>query len=169
MGEDDGDVESSSATLQQTEEGFTPVFFDARPLKNLLLVDELASLMPITDMKVGSRSRWEGDCKVVDELMTLITWCYVGGAGGIKHYRWHDTGAEALTQPCMNCKGEDKGTCITVFTGILAASMDRGTVGMGALGQLSVFGADAVPQGRRCSRSYGSAVCATVALGQRTH
>jgi len=46
-------VESSSANLVQTEEGFQPVFFDPRPLKNLLLVDELPSLMPILDMKVG--------------------------------------------------------------------------------------------------------------------
>ncbi len=48
-------MESSSATLVQTEEGFQPVFFDPRPLKNLLLVDELPSLMPILDMKVGRR------------------------------------------------------------------------------------------------------------------
>ncbi|GLC59841.1 hypothetical protein PLESTB_001541500 [Pleodorina starrii] len=53
-GEDDEDVESSSATLVQTEEGFQPVFFEPRPLKNLLLIDEMASLMPITDMKVAN-------------------------------------------------------------------------------------------------------------------
>ena len=52
-GEDEEDVESSSATLVQTEEGFQPVFFDPRPLKNLLLVDELPSLMPLLDIKVG--------------------------------------------------------------------------------------------------------------------
>eukprot|EP00877_Chromochloris_zofingiensis_P000800 jgi/Chrzof1/10720/Cz05g09290.t1 len=53
-GEDEDDVESSSATLVQTEEGFQPVFFTPRPLKNLLLIDELPSLMPITDMKVAN-------------------------------------------------------------------------------------------------------------------
>ncbi|KAG2485365.1 hypothetical protein HYH03_015856 [Edaphochlamys debaryana] len=53
-GEDDDDVESSSAQLVQTEEGFQPVFFEPRPLKNLLLIDEMASLMPITDMKVAN-------------------------------------------------------------------------------------------------------------------
>ncbi|KXZ43846.1 hypothetical protein GPECTOR_79g125 [Gonium pectorale] len=53
-GEDDDDVESSSAALVQTEEGFQPVFFEPRPLKNLLLIDEMASLMPITDMKVAN-------------------------------------------------------------------------------------------------------------------
>ena len=52
-GEDDDDVESSSATLVQTEDGYQPVFFDPRPLKNLLLADEMPSLMPITDMKVS--------------------------------------------------------------------------------------------------------------------
>ncbi|KAG2431599.1 hypothetical protein HYH02_013292 [Chlamydomonas schloesseri] len=52
-GEDD-DVESSSASLVATEEGFQPVFFEPRPLKNLLLIDEMASLMPITDMKVAN-------------------------------------------------------------------------------------------------------------------
>eukprot|EP00798_Chlamydomonas_sp_ICE-L_P023642 gene23642-9170_t len=51
-GEDEDDVESSSAELVQTEDGFQPVFFDPRSLKNLVLVDELSSLMPITDMKI---------------------------------------------------------------------------------------------------------------------
>lgn len=36
----------------QTEDGFQPVFFEPRPLRNLLLIDEMASLMPLTDMKV---------------------------------------------------------------------------------------------------------------------
>uniref|UniRef100_A0A7R9Z712 DNA damage-binding protein 1 n=1 Tax=Chlamydomonas euryale TaxID=1486919 RepID=A0A7R9Z712_9CHLO len=53
-GEDDDDVESSSATLVETEDGFQPVFFDPRPLKNLALVDETPSLMPVTDMKVAN-------------------------------------------------------------------------------------------------------------------
>ena len=51
-------MESSSATLVQTEDGFQPVFFEPRPLKNLLLVDEMSSLMPITDMKVGGGACW---------------------------------------------------------------------------------------------------------------
>eukprot|EP00878_Enallax_costatus_P014150 GHUV01014799.1.p1 GENE.GHUV01014799.1~~GHUV01014799.1.p1 ORF type:complete len:414 (+),score=113.38 GHUV01014799.1:216-1457(+) len=49
-GEDDDDVESSSATLVQTEEGYAPVFFTPRPLKNLVLVDEMPSLMPLIGM-----------------------------------------------------------------------------------------------------------------------
>lgn len=53
-GEDDERVESSSSGLVQTEEGFQPVFFDPQPLANLVLIDEVNSLMPITDMKVAN-------------------------------------------------------------------------------------------------------------------
>mmetsp|Transcript_4234 Transcript_4234/g.6990 ORF Transcript_4234/g.6990 Transcript_4234/m.6990 type:complete len:1205 (-) Transcript_4234:464-4078(-) len=53
-GDDMDSIESSSATLQQTEDGYTPVFFDPRPFLNLVLVDELPSLMSITDMKVAN-------------------------------------------------------------------------------------------------------------------
>ena len=35
----------------QTEEGYQPVFFDPRPLKNLLLIDEMESLSPVMDLK----------------------------------------------------------------------------------------------------------------------
>ncbi len=35
-----------------TEEGYQPIFFDPRGLKNLLLVDEMESLCPIMDMQV---------------------------------------------------------------------------------------------------------------------
>eukprot|EP00197_Chlamydomonas_leiostraca_P002569 CAMPEP_0202858070 /NCGR_PEP_ID=MMETSP1391-20130828/754_1 /ASSEMBLY_ACC=CAM_ASM_000867 /TAXON_ID=1034604 /ORGANISM="Chlamydomonas leiostraca, Strain SAG 11-49" /LENGTH=642 /DNA_ID=CAMNT_0049536943 /DNA_START=87 /DNA_END=2011 /DNA_ORIENTATION=- len=51
---DDEDVEASSLECEELEEGYRPVFFDPRPLKNLLLVDEVPSLMPITDMKVAN-------------------------------------------------------------------------------------------------------------------
>lgn len=44
-------MEASSAGLQETEEGFQPVFFDPRPLRNLVLVDEMESLSPVTDLK----------------------------------------------------------------------------------------------------------------------
>ncbi|KAF6255086.1 CPSF A subunit region-domain-containing protein [Scenedesmus sp. NREL 46B-D3] len=53
-GEDDDDVEASSASLVQSEEGYAPVFFSPRPLKNLVLVDEMPSLMPLTDIKVAN-------------------------------------------------------------------------------------------------------------------
>ena len=48
---DDPDVESTSSGTVQTEEGYQPVFFDPRPLKNLLPIDEMESLSPILDMK----------------------------------------------------------------------------------------------------------------------
>jgi len=47
-------VESTSSGTIQTEEGYQPVFFDPRPLKNLLPIDEMESLSAITDMKVMS-------------------------------------------------------------------------------------------------------------------
>uniref|UniRef100_A0A803M5Z5 Splicing factor 3B subunit 3 n=1 Tax=Chenopodium quinoa TaxID=63459 RepID=A0A803M5Z5_CHEQI len=51
---DEPDVESSSARMTEleTEEGFRPVFFQPRRLKNLVKVDIGHSLMPIMDMKV---------------------------------------------------------------------------------------------------------------------
>ncbi|KEH44503.1 splicing factor 3B subunit-like protein [Medicago truncatula] len=51
---DDDDVEASSASLMETEEGFQPVFFQPRKLKNLVRIDQVESLMPITDMKVSN-------------------------------------------------------------------------------------------------------------------
>ena len=50
----DADVESSSATLMETEEGFQPVFFQPRPLKNLIRIDEIESLMPVMDMRIAN-------------------------------------------------------------------------------------------------------------------
>ncbi|GAV77061.1 CPSF_A domain-containing protein/MMS1_N domain-containing protein [Cephalotus follicularis] len=49
---EEADVESSSANLMETEEGFQPVFFQPRGLKNLRRIDQVESLMPIMDMKV---------------------------------------------------------------------------------------------------------------------
>lgn len=49
---DGDDVESSSANLMETEEGFQPVFFQPRGLRNLALIDQMESLMPIMDMRV---------------------------------------------------------------------------------------------------------------------
>ncbi|KAJ6311647.1 hypothetical protein OIU77_013410 [Salix suchowensis] len=53
IGEEE-DVEASSATLLETEEGFQPVFFQPRGLKNLVRIDQVESLMPIMDMKVSN-------------------------------------------------------------------------------------------------------------------
>ena len=55
-------MEASSAGLQETEEGFQPVFFEPRPLRNLALVDEMESLAPTTDLKARAhtpRPLWE--------------------------------------------------------------------------------------------------------------
>ena len=51
---EDPEVESSSATLVETEEGYQPLFFMPRKLKNLVQIDDVESLMPIMDMKVAS-------------------------------------------------------------------------------------------------------------------
>jgi splicing factor 3B subunit 3 len=51
---EDPEVESSSATLVETEEGYQPVFFMPRKLKNLVQIDDVESLMPIMDMKVAN-------------------------------------------------------------------------------------------------------------------
>jgi hypothetical protein len=52
IGDDDDAVEASSSELTETQEGFQPVFFDPRPLRNLRLVDEVDSMSPIMDFKV---------------------------------------------------------------------------------------------------------------------
>ena len=52
IGDDDDAVEASSANLRETEEGFQPVFFEPRALRNLRLVDEVDSLSPVMDLKV---------------------------------------------------------------------------------------------------------------------
>ncbi|GKA93588.1 spliceosome-associated protein 130 A, partial [Tanacetum coccineum] len=46
------DVESSSSTSMKTDEGFQPVLFKPRGLKNLVRIDQMESLMPIMGMKV---------------------------------------------------------------------------------------------------------------------
>ncbi|KAK7270094.1 hypothetical protein RIF29_22995 [Crotalaria pallida] len=51
---DDDDVEVSSAMLEETQDGFKPVYFRPRKLKNFLRVDQVESLMPIMDMKVSN-------------------------------------------------------------------------------------------------------------------
>ncbi|CAI8601581.1 unnamed protein product [Vicia faba] len=51
---DDDDVEASSARLMETEEGFSPVYFQPRRLKNLVRIDQVESLMSIMDMKVSN-------------------------------------------------------------------------------------------------------------------
>jgi hypothetical protein len=55
LGDDDDTPEYSSSDFM-TNDGErleTTVYFKPRPLENLLLVDELASMSPLTDAKVG--------------------------------------------------------------------------------------------------------------------
>jgi splicing factor 3B subunit 3 len=51
---DENAVESSSANLMETDEGFAPVFFEPRGLQNLVLVDEMSSLNPLVACRVRS-------------------------------------------------------------------------------------------------------------------
>ncbi|KAI8539899.1 hypothetical protein RHMOL_Rhmol09G0218500 [Rhododendron molle] len=51
---DEPDVESSSATLMETEDGYQPVFFQPRRLKNLVRINQVESMMPILDVKVAN-------------------------------------------------------------------------------------------------------------------
>jgi hypothetical protein len=55
LGEDEDDPEISSADFMEAEanqEDMPLVYFKPRPLKNLMLVDELESLAPLVDAKV---------------------------------------------------------------------------------------------------------------------
>ncbi|KAF9342162.1 pre-mRNA-splicing factor rse1, partial [Mortierella sp. NVP85] len=54
LGDDDDTPEYSSKDFMMTdgERLDTRVYFKPRPLENLLLVDELASMAPLTDAKV---------------------------------------------------------------------------------------------------------------------
>ncbi|KAK9814939.1 hypothetical protein WJX73_002520 [Symbiochloris irregularis] len=57
---DDKDgVESSSDTITESEQGFMPVYFEPRALRNLQPVDQPDSLAPITDMKVANLANEE--------------------------------------------------------------------------------------------------------------
>lgn len=55
IGDDDDAVASSSTMLMETDEGFQPVFFEPRELRNLALIDELESLCPLTDVKARAQ------------------------------------------------------------------------------------------------------------------
>uniref|UniRef100_A0A7S0MU40 DNA damage-binding protein 1 n=1 Tax=Pyramimonas obovata TaxID=1411642 RepID=A0A7S0MU40_9CHLO len=67
IGDHDDDVESSSATLMETEEGFQPVFFDPRPLRNLSPIDEMPSICPLMDLQAVELPG--------EETATLVTAC----------------------------------------------------------------------------------------------
>ena len=67
-------MESSSAEIMQTEEGFAPVFFDPRPLTNLVLIDELESLSPVMDMQARVPFDYHADsCASLGMMLHAVT------------------------------------------------------------------------------------------------
>lgn len=70
LGDDDGEPEYSSA--MQLEEGET-FFFAPRPLKNLVLVDELESLSPVMACKVSGVT-WYCVCIWLVTCERLLIW-----------------------------------------------------------------------------------------------
>lgn len=79
IGDGDDTVESSSKEIMQTEEGFAPVFFDPRPLTNLLLIDELESLSPVLDMQVANLLN--------EEIPQIFTLCGRGPRSSVRLLR----------------------------------------------------------------------------------
>ena len=63
----------------ETEEGFQPVFFEPRELRNLVLIDELESLSPVMDMKVHA-SAWSCSAWCMQLHVDTASWqtslCY---------------------------------------------------------------------------------------------
>ncbi|GMH39601.1 hypothetical protein BSKO_07499 [Bryopsis sp. KO-2023] len=78
-GDDDDDVESSSLSLVETEEGYHPVFFEPRKLRNLMLVDGIDNLSPITDAKVANLLR--------EEIPQIYTLCGRGTRSSMRVLR----------------------------------------------------------------------------------
>lgn len=72
---DDDSIESSSATLVETTEGFQPVFFEPRELTNLALLDEMESLCPLMDMKVRPTSH---TLHIISLARLLYKWSPLG-------------------------------------------------------------------------------------------
>ena len=82
LGDDDHQNEASSLMLEETAEGFQPVFFDPQPLKNLQLVDQMMSLAPMTDMKVANL--FHAVCSTASlplHLVALVLPCCSQGTG----------------------------------------------------------------------------------------
>jgi splicing factor 3B subunit 3 len=79
IGDDDDDVESSSATLVETEEGYQPVFFDPRPLVNLHPIDEVESLCPVMDVQCHNL--------LGEETPQLYTLCGAGARSTLRVLR----------------------------------------------------------------------------------
>jgi len=76
---DDDTVESSSANLMETEEGYEPVFFDPRPLTNLYPIDTIDSLCPVLDMQAHNLTE--------EEMPQLYTLCGTGARSSMRILR----------------------------------------------------------------------------------
>lgn len=50
--DDDSAAETSSSTTLEVDGEYAPVFFDPRPLRNLVAIDAMPSMCPILDLKV---------------------------------------------------------------------------------------------------------------------
>mmetsp|Transcript_8533 Transcript_8533/g.28705 ORF Transcript_8533/g.28705 Transcript_8533/m.28705 type:complete len:1198 (+) Transcript_8533:128-3721(+) len=78
IGDDDA-VESTSAGLMETEEGYQPVFFDPRPLTNLYPIDNIDSLCPVLDMQAHNLTD--------EETPQLYTLCGTGARSTMRILR----------------------------------------------------------------------------------
>ena len=79
LGDDADDCASSSLTLTETEDGFVPVTFEPRPLRNLLLIDDVASMMPVTAMVAANLAN--------EETPQLYTLCGRGSRSTLRVLR----------------------------------------------------------------------------------
>ncbi|CEF98342.1 Cleavage/polyadenylation specificity factor, A subunit, C-terminal [Ostreococcus tauri] len=78
IGDDDA-VESSSASLMETEQGYEPVFFDPRRLTNLYPIDKIDSLCPILDMQAHNLTE--------EDTPQLYTLCGTGARSSLRILR----------------------------------------------------------------------------------
>ncbi len=82
----------------ETAEGFAPVFFDPRPLTNLLLIDELDSLSPVLDMQVFC-------CLVASVLpVSVLLPVYACAVTGEQQaFTIHSSQAHSNLESCVDC------------------------------------------------------------------
>lgn len=79
----------------QTAEGFAPVFFDPRPLTNLLLIDELDSLSPVLDMQVF--------CCLVASVLPCFYSATSECTGEQQAFTTHSSQGQGTTVDSCNC------------------------------------------------------------------
>ena len=67
IGDNEGEIEAKASSLVEGGDGYEPVCFEPRPLKNLLLIDEMDSLSPVCDMEISNLFEEE-----TNQLYTLV-------------------------------------------------------------------------------------------------